>query len=77
MAIGKLNDLAQLKKDIQFAVCSCARLSTYAKHKYWRAIEYITRYLEGTANLGITLHPKQDQCSRVYANDDFSYNWLK
>ena len=35
-------------------------------------MEYIARFLEGTSNLGITLHSKCDQCFRVYADADFS-----
>ena len=76
--IGKLNYLAQLTRpDIQFAVHSCARFSTCAKYEHGEALEYIARYLKGTADLGITLHPKHDEGFRGYADADFVYNWLK
>ena len=38
---------------------------------------YMARYLKGTVDLGITLHPKQDQGFRLYADAVFSGNWLK
>ena len=76
--IGQLNYLAQLRRpEIQFAIHSCARFSTCDKHEHEEALEYIARYLKGNADLVITLHPKQDQGFKVYADADFAGNWLK
>ena len=73
-----MNYLAQLtRQDIQFVIHSCARISICTKLKHGEALKYITRYLKGTAALGITLHPKQDQGFRVYGDADFGGNWLK
>ena len=65
-----------LRPDIQFSIYSFARFCTHAKQGHGEAIEHIARYLKGTADLGITLHPKQDQGFRVYADADFADNQL-
>ena len=43
--IAKFNYLAELTRpDIQFAVHSCARFSTFAKHEHGEATKYIARH---------------------------------
>ena len=76
--IGKLNNLAMLMcADIQFAVYSCARYSTCPKQEHGEAIEYITRYLKGTSEVGMLFHPKKIEAFKVYVDANFAGNWLK
>jgi hypothetical protein len=77
-AVGKLNYVAQLTRpDIAYAVHQCARFSTCPKKEHGDAIEYICKYLKGTPHIGITLKPIKNQGFRVYADADFSGNWIK
>ena len=63
-----LNYLAQFPwQDVHFAIHSCTTFSTCANHEHGEAVEYIAKYLKGTANLGIKLHPMQNQSVPMYA----------
>ena len=40
-------------------------------------IEYIVQYLKVTHDIGITLNPNKKEAFEVYADADFSGNWIK
>ena len=76
--IGKVNYLATLTHpDMQYAVHSCAIFSTCPKQEHGYAVEYIAKHLKGTSKIGMLFHPKKNEAFKVYADSDFSGDWLK
>jgi len=55
-------------------VHQCARFSINPKKEHGNAIKWLGRYLRGTRDKGICIHPKNNTF-RVWADADFSGNW--
>jgi hypothetical protein len=56
--IGKLNFLEKSTcPDITYAVYQCARFASNPRESHANAIKYLCRYLLGTKDKGIILHP--------------------
>ena len=76
--IGKLNYLEKCTRpDIAYAVHQCARFCEDPKEEHAKAVEYLVKYLAGTKDKGIFLHPKDAPIIDVYADADFAGNWNK
>ena len=76
--IGKLNYLEKCTRpDIAYAVHQCARFCEDPKEEHAKAVEFLVRYLAGTKDKGIILHPKNVPVIDVYADADFAGNWNK
>ncbi len=75
--IGKLNYLEKsTRPDIAYAVHQCARFAANPKKEHGEAVKRIGRYLRGNRDKGIVLKLSDDSFE-VWANADFSGNWLK
>ena len=76
--VGKLNYLEKCTRpDIAYAVHQCARFCEDPKEEHAKAIEFLVKYLAGTRDKGIELHPKGIPVIDVYADADFAGNWNK
>lgn len=74
--IGKLNFLAQnTRPDIAFAVHQCARFVCQPMKPHQDAVKYICRYLLGTRDKGMILHPDQQHRLTAYVDADFAGTW--
>ena len=74
--IGKLNFLEKSSQpDIAFAVHQCAHFAADPRKSHAEAVKHIGRYLIGTQNQGLILHPESDQSFLVWADADFVGNW--
>lgn len=72
-AIGMLNYLAaSTRPDCLFAVHQCVRFSTHPKLSHERAVKRIVRYLKGTRDKGIILHPDRAKGVQCYVDADFA-----
>ena len=75
--IGKLNYLEKSTRgDIAYAVHQCARFAASPKKEHGEAVKLIGRYLAGTRDKGLYIHPR-DEGLQVWADADFSGNWRK
>jgi hypothetical protein len=75
--IGKMNFLEKCSRpELACSVHQAARFSADPKSSHTEAIQHIARYLIGTADKGIILHPN-DHSFEVYADADFSGLWDK
>ena len=75
--LGKLNYLEKsTRPDIAYAVHQCARYSSDPRKEHGEALKHIGRYLKGTRGKGITLNIKDEEF-QVWADADFSGNWIK
>ena len=75
--IGKLNFLEKsTRPDVAYAVHQCARFSAAPRKSHAMAIRQIGRYLLGTKDKGIILHPKSSDFI-VWCDADFCGNWNK
>ena len=76
--IGKLNFLAQnTRPDIAFAVHQCARFVSNPNQTHQIAVKHLCRYLLGTRDKGMILHPNMDHRLTAYADADFAGLWHK
>lgn len=76
--IGKLNFLEKCTRpDIAYAVHQCARFCEDPRESHVEALMYLGRYLKGTRNQGIILDPDVTQSLAVWADADFSGNWVR
>lgn len=76
--IGKLNFLEKsTRPDIAYAVHQCARFSSDPKKIHYDAVMYLGRYLKGTRSEGIIINPRLTNSFEVWADADWSGNWIK
>ena len=74
--VGKLNYLAQTTRpDIMYAVHQIAKFSADPREPHGDAIQYLTRYLKKTRDIGVRFNPKPDKGFECYCDADFSGNW--
>jgi hypothetical protein len=75
--IGKLNFLEKCTcPDISYAVHQCARFSADPRKPHGEAIMHIAKYLQTRRNEGIILVPDPQKSLEVFADADFSGNWI-
>jgi hypothetical protein len=76
--VGKLNYLEKsTRPDISVAVHQCARFVSDPKQPHGKAINWIGRYLKGTADKGLIFRPDTTKSIDCYVDADFSGNWDK
>ena len=76
--IGKLNFLEKsTRPDIAYAVHQCARFCSDPRETHIDALIYLGRYLKGTRNQGLILDPNATESLTVWADADFSGNWIR
>jgi hypothetical protein len=66
------------RPDITFAVSQCARFSQAPRRSHEEALQRIGRYLKGTRDKGLILHPAKDDETfsiDVYVDADFAGGW--
>jgi hypothetical protein len=74
--IGKLNYLEKgTRADIAYITHQCARFATAPKVQHAEAIKWLGRYLKGTRDKGLILHPDGVSGLEVYVDADFVGNW--
>jgi histone deacetylase 1/2 len=76
--IGMLQYLqGHSRPDITFAVSQCARWTHNPKRSHEEALQRIGRYLKGTKNLGLILHPAESADFEIdcYVDADFAGTW--
>ncbi len=77
-AIGKLNYLEKSSRpDIAYAVHQCARFCSNPKAQHIKAVKHLVRYLKGTREQGMFLHPDPSKSFEVWVDADFSGNYNK
>ena len=77
-AIGMLNYLAaSTRPDCLYAVHQCARFSSNPKLSHERAVKRIVRYLKGTRDKGLILHPDASKGVQCYVDADFAGGYTK
>ena len=73
--IGKLNFLEKsTRPDIAYAVHNCARFMENPRENHTAAITDIVRYLKGTRDKGIILHPNKEEFE-CFVDADFAGLW--
>ena len=73
--IGKMLYLEKsTRPDIAYAVHQCARYASDPKVEHAQAVRWIARYLKGTRDKGLILHPS-DHSFECFADADFAGNW--
>jgi hypothetical protein len=76
--IGKLNFLEKsTRPEIAYAVHQCARFANNPRESHANAVKYLCRYLLGTKEKGIILHPDLSKSFEVHVDCDFAGNWVK
>ncbi len=76
--IGKLNFLEKsTRPEIAYAVHQCARFASNPRESHANAVKYLCRYLLGTKDEGIILHPDVSKSFEVHVDCDFAGNWVK
>ena len=76
--IGNLNYLEKSSRPkIAYAVHQCARFCEEPKQQHVDAVMHLVKYLKGTRNEGMYLHPKADKAFEVWVDADFSGNYDK
>ena len=76
--IGKLNFLEKsTRPEIAYAVHQCARFANNPRESHANAVKYLCRYLLGTKDEGIILHPDPSKSFEVHVDCDFAGNWVK
>jgi Reverse transcriptase (RNA-dependent DNA polymerase)/GAG-pre-integrase domain len=76
--VGKLNYLEKsTRPDISVAVHQCARFVSDPKQQHGKAINWLARYLKGTAKQGMIFKPDVTKSIDCYVDADFSGNWDK
>ena len=74
--VGMLMYLGQnTRPDIAFAVHQCARFTHSPKHSHAVAVKRIIRYLQGTKDKGMILHPDDSFKADCYVDADFAGLW--
>jgi hypothetical protein len=76
--IGKLNFLEKSTcPEIACAVHQCARFVSNPREFDANAVKYLCRYLLGTKDKGIILHPDVSKSFEVHVDCNFAGNWNK
>jgi hypothetical protein len=74
--IGKLNFLEKLTRpDISYVVHQLAGYSTKQRQSHGHAIKHLGRYLLGTCDKGLILHPTDPVNLTCFVDADFSGDW--
>ena len=74
--VGMLNYLdAGSRSDISYATHQCARYTAEPKEEHAKAIRWLTRYLRGSRDKGMTFHPDPSLGLEVFVDADFAGNW--
>ena len=74
--IGKLNYLAQFTRPtIVYIVHQCARLSSKPRKEHTDATEYISDYLKGNLDLGLSFKPEISKSFECFADANYCGNW--
>ena len=74
--VGMLMYLAgNTRPDISFAVHQCARYTHFPKHSHEVALKRIGRYLVGTRDKGLIIHPTNELKVDMYVDADFAGLW--
>nr|GEV20624.1 uncharacterized mitochondrial protein AtMg00810-like [Tanacetum cinerariifolium] len=69
--IGSLMYLTNLRLDIMFVVCACARFQVTPKVSYLHAVKRIFRYLQGQPKLGLWYHKDSPFDLEAYTDSDY------
>ena len=76
--IGRLNYLEKCTRpDISYAAHQCARFTEDPRQVHGKAVRWIARYLKGTRDEGIIIHPTNESELEVYVDADFVGNWKR
>jgi len=76
--IGKLKYITQnTRPDTSFAVHQCARYSSNPSALHELAVKRIGRYLLGSKDKGMVLHPNQNFKLEMFIDADFAGMWLR
>ena len=76
--IGKLNYLEKCTRpDISYAAHQCARFTENPRQEHGKTVRWLARYLKGTRDEGIILHPSDESELEVYVDADFVGNWKR
>ena len=76
--IGKLNYLERCTRpDIAYATHQCARFTECPKEEHGKAVRWLARYLKGTIDQGIIMHPDDSVDLQLFVDADFSGNWSR
>ena len=71
--VGMMSYLAtNSRRDIAFAVNQCCRFSNDPKRSHEKAVKRIGRYLKGTSERGMVIHPNSKLGLKLYADADFA-----
>ena len=74
--IGKLNYLEKgSRPDIAYAVHQCARFCENPREEHGKAVNWLCRYLKGTATKGLVLRPDDTKGLEVYVDASFVGDW--
>ena len=74
--IGKLNYLYHCTQPaIVYAVYQCARFSSNQHKEHIGAVEYITRYLKGISDLGLSFKTDISRSFECFADANYCGNW--
>jgi hypothetical protein len=74
----KLNFLEKsTRPEIAYAVHQCARFANNPRESHANAVKHLCRYLLGTKDEGIILHPDSSKLFEVHVDCDFAGNWVK
>jgi histone deacetylase 1/2 len=74
--IGKMNYLTRgSRPDIAYAVHQCARFAADPRKEHGDAMRWLTKYLIGTRDKGMILHPDVSRSLEVHVDADFAGNW--
>ena len=73
---GKLNFLEQSTRgDISYATHMCARFCSAPKFQHGEAVKWLGRYLKGTADKGLIMHPDLSKGMEVHPDADYAGAW--
>ena len=74
--MGKLNFLEKsTRPDITYAVHQCSRFMANPRQSHGEAVKNIGRYLLGTQDKGLIIHPNGQEMFECYVDADFTGNW--
>ena len=75
LIIGKLNSRKSDTARFGYATHQCERYSTNPHIENGAAVRWLGRYLIGTSNKGMLLHPDTRKGLEVHVNSDFIGSW--
>ncbi|GKC13774.1 hypothetical protein Tco_1010556 [Tanacetum coccineum] len=74
--IGSLIYLIASRPDLNYVVCLCARYQAKPTEKHLQAVKQISRYLNGTINIGLWYSKDTDMSFTAYVDADLAGHGL-